>query len=69
MPSDRRPKVGDVVTTALTVVRKIGGTLAAPIAFCEGCDRPLVLRRRGHRFCSSACRAGARRRAEHRAAA
>jgi len=27
------------------------------VASCEGCDRPLVLRRRGNRFCSSVCRA------------
>ena len=49
------------MTTALTMVRKIGGTLAAPIAFCEGCDRPLVLRGRGHRFCSAVCRLKAQR--------
>lgn len=71
MPSDRCPNVGDVVAMALTVVRKISGTLRTPIVFCEGCDPPLVLRGRGHRFCSSACRADVSRaeRAEQRQAA
>jgi hypothetical protein len=41
-----------------------------PIGFCDACARPLVVRRRGHRFCSAACRAGARSRRpapDHRA--
>jgi hypothetical protein len=57
MPSDRCRNVRDVVTTALTVIGKIGRTLRMRVASCEGCDRPLVLRRRGNRFCSSVCRA------------